>query len=134
MCRTALAIGVVLGKSVAHLSVALHLSAAYPSAYKSAHTCECAAVSSPEVSLVNEDIIVISELVSLLYLCIRIIEVVLYLLGVLVVSAEGIVVQVVELCCTKHVVHRLIVHTLGGAEVKSHHKLRLVGDIHIKSG
>ena len=132
--RTALAVGVVLGKSVAHLTVALHLSAAHTSADISVHTGECAAVSSPEVSLVNEDVIVISELVALLHHGIRIVEVILYLLGVLVVCAEGIVVEVVELCGSKQVVHRLIVHTLGGAEVKSHHELRLLRQVHVESG
>ena len=119
LSRAALAVGVLGGQSVAHLTFALHGGPCHASVDKEVSAIEVGGVSSPELSLVDEDVVVIAEAVAFLHHLVGMVHVVLRLLAVLTVVLDDVGVDIMEGVGAEQVVHRLIVQSLVGRELQS---------------
>ncbi len=110
-----LAVRIVLCKTVAHLTFALHSSITQLGGNHIMQVAEVLGIACPEFAVVYKEVIVVSELVVFLNDTVRIVQVILHLVSIRSISADGISVHVVELCSTEQVLHRLIVHALVGS-------------------
>ena len=115
LCRVALAVRVVLGETVAHLSVALHGCISQFTGDYIVQVAEVLRIARPQLAVVHEQVVVVTELVVFSHEAVAVVEVILHLIGIWRIGADGIGVHVVECRCSEHILHRLVVHALVGS-------------------
>ena len=69
-------------------------------------------IACPQLAVVHEQVVVVSELVAFAHQCVWMVEVILHLVCRCGIRTDGVCIVVVEGSGSEHILHRLIVHAL----------------------
>ena len=130
----ALAVAVVGKEAVAHLAVAPHLGATDLGTDEAVADALIFGELSPGCSLLDYDVVVVAEAVALAHSPSGVVQVILHTGVAASVSADGVVIDIVEVVGSHHVRDSLIVLTRVRGQLHTHQELRLRIDVPVEGG